>query len=58
MSRRSPLAAKVAAFEVEAKTVFGLARAMRPESIQATRQRMQRALQPGCFSHTAVFEQL
>jgi SRSO17 transposase len=45
-------------FEVEAKTALGLAEAMRPESIQATRQRMQRALQLGRFDHAQVFERL
>jgi SRSO17 transposase len=45
-------------FEVEAKTALGLAGALRPESVQATRQRMQRALQLGRFSHMAVFERL
>jgi SRSO17 transposase len=45
-------------FEVEAKTALGLAGAMRPESIQATRQRMQRALQLGRFDHAEVFERL
>jgi SRSO17 transposase len=45
-------------FEVEAKTALGLAAAMRPDSVQATRQRMQRALQLGRFAHEAVFERL
>lgn len=45
-------------FEVEAKTALGLAGAMRPESVQATRQRMQRALQLGRFDHAQVFERL
>jgi SRSO17 transposase len=45
-------------FETEAKTALGLAGAMRPESIQATRQRMQRALQLGRFDHEQVFERL
>jgi SRSO17 transposase len=45
-------------FEVEAKTALGLAGAMRPDSVQATRQRMQRALQLGRFDHTEVFERL
>src|SRR6185312_3430228 len=45
-------------FEVEAKTALGLAGAMRPDSVQATRQRMQRALQLGRFDHTQVFERL
>ncbi len=45
-------------FEVEAKTALGLAGAMRPDSIQATRQRMQRALQLGRFDHAEVFERL
>ena len=45
-------------FEVEAKTALGLASAMRPDSTQAARQRMQRALQLGRFPHDAVFERL
>lgn len=45
-------------FEVEAKTALGLAGAMRPDSVQATRQRMQRALQLGRFDHVEVFERL
>jgi SRSO17 transposase len=45
-------------FEVEAKTALGLAGAMRPGSVQATRQRMQRALQQGRFDHSEVFERL
>lgn len=45
-------------FEVEAKTALGLAAAMTPESIQATRQRMQRAIQLGRFDHAEVFARL
>ena len=45
-------------FEVEAKTALGLAGALAPESIQATRQRMQRAIQLGRFDHAEVFERL
>jgi SRSO17 transposase len=45
-------------FEVEAKTALGLAVAMSPSSVQATRQRMQRALQLGRFAHEQVFERL
>lgn len=45
-------------FETEAKTALGLAGAMMPDSIQATRQRMQRALQLGRFDHGQVFERL
>lgn len=45
-------------FEVEAKTALGLASAMSPGSVQATRQRMQRALQLGRFAHEQVFERL
>ncbi|MDJ0766820.1 MAG: IS701 family transposase [Myxococcota bacterium] len=45
-------------FEVEAKTTLGLACAMHPDSVQATRQRMQRALQHGRFSHDTVFSRL
>lgn len=45
-------------FEVEAKTALGMAAAMSPDSVQATRQRMQRALQHGRFAHHEVFERL
>jgi SRSO17 transposase len=45
-------------FECEAKTALGLAGAMRPEAVQATRQRIQRALQWGRFQHEQVFERL
>jgi SRSO17 transposase len=45
-------------FAVEAKTALGLAGAMQPEAVQATRQRMQRAVQLGRFDHTDVFERL
>lgn len=45
-------------FEVEAKTALGLAGAMNPDGVQATRQRMQRALQQGRFSHDEVFSRL
>lgn len=45
-------------FEVEAKTALGLAAALSPDSVQATRQRMQRAIQLGRFEHTEVFERL
>src|SRR5919205_4299345 len=45
-------------FEVEAKTALALAGAMTPESVQATRQRMQRALHRGRFDHAQVFERL
>lgn len=45
-------------FEVEAKTALGLAGAMNPDDVQATRQRMQRALQLGRFSHEDVFSRL
>lgn len=45
-------------FEVEAKSALGLAGAMSPGSVQATRQRMQRALAKGRFSHEQVFERL
>ena len=44
--------------EVEAKTALSLAAAMTPNRVQATRQRMQRALQLGRFSHTEVFQRL
>lgn len=45
-------------FEVEAKTALGLAAAMNPEGVQATRQRIQRALQLGRFEHSEVFARL
>lgn len=45
-------------FEVEGKTALGLAGAMRPDSVQSVRQRMQRALQLGRFEHEQVFERL
>lgn len=45
-------------FEGEAKTALGLAEAMTPESVQATRQRIQRAIGQGRFDHEAVFERL
>ncbi len=45
-------------FETDAKTALGLAAAMRPDSVQATRQRMQRAIQQGRFGHTEVFARL
>jgi len=45
-------------FEVEAKTALGLAAAMTPDSVQATRQRMQRAIQLGRFDHAEVFARL
>lgn len=45
-------------FEAEAKTALGLASALTPERVQGTRQRMQRALQHGRFSHEQVFERL
>lgn len=45
-------------FEVEAKTALGLAAARSPNSVQATRQRMQRAIQLGRFEHKEVFERL
>lgn len=45
-------------FNVEAKTAMGLATAMAPDSMQATRQRMQRALQRGRFAHEEVFKRL
>ncbi|MDJ0765748.1 MAG: IS701 family transposase [Myxococcota bacterium] len=45
-------------FEVEAKTAFGLASVMDPGSVQGTRQRMQRALQRGRFSHETIFSRL
>lgn len=45
-------------FEVEAKTAMGLATAMRPNSVEATRQRIQRALHRGRFNHERVFTRL
>ena len=45
-------------FETEAKTALGLAGALSPGSVQATRQRMQRALAQGRFDHGSVFGRL
>ena len=45
-------------FEFEAKTALGLAGALAPDSVQATRQRMQRALAQGRFKHEEIFERL
>ena len=45
-------------FGVESKTALGMAAALAPDGQQATRQRMQRALQKGRFSHTALFKRL
>ena len=45
-------------FQTAAKSALGLAAAMAPESVQATRQRMQRAIQKGRFAHHKVFERL
>lgn len=45
-------------FEVEAKTALGMAAAISPDSVEATRQRMQRAVQLGRFAHHEVFERL
>ena len=45
-------------FEAEAKTALGLAAVMAPEAVQATRQRMQRAIQLGRFDHSDVFARL
>lgn len=45
-------------FESEAKTALGLAGALTPGSVQATRQRIQRAVTQGRFEHEAVFERL
>lgn len=45
-------------FQAEAKTALGLAGVMAPESVQATRQRIQRAIQKGRFEHTEVFARL
>lgn len=44
--------------ESRAKTAMGLAIAMDPESVEAKRQRMQRALQRGRFGHEQIFERL
>ena len=44
--------------EVPDKTVFGIAARLAPNSTQAVRQRMQRALQRSRFSHDAVFERI
>jgi len=45
-------------FETEAKTALGLAGAMNPDAVEATRQRMQRAIQKGRFEHREVFARL
>lgn len=45
-------------FESEAKTALGLAGALTPDTVQATRQRIQRAIAQGRFGHEAVFERL
>lgn len=45
-------------FETEAKTAMGLAVARTPDSVEATRQRMQRAIQRGRFEHAEVFARL
>lgn len=45
-------------FESEAKTALGLASARAPDAVQATRQRMQRAIQRGRFEHSDIFSRL
>ncbi len=45
-------------FETEAKTALGLAGAISPDSVQATRQRIQRALQQSRFDHEEIFTRL
>jgi SRSO17 transposase len=45
-------------FQTEAKTALGLASAIAPDSTQATRQRIQRAIRRGRFEHTEVFARL
>lgn len=44
--------------DVGAKTALGLASMMSPDSVQAKRQRFQRALQRGRFQHSEVFARL
>lgn len=44
--------------EIPDKTVFGIASRLAPDTAQATRQRMQRALQRGRFSHEDIFRRL
>lgn len=45
-------------FESESKTVFGLASARAPNTVESTRQRIQRAIQRGRFDHSEVFARL
>jgi len=45
-------------FETEAKTALGLAGVITPHSVQATRQRIQRALQQSRFEHEEIFTRL
>ena len=45
-------------FDVKAKTALGLASALAPEAVEATRQRMQRALTQSRFEHEVIFERL
>lgn len=45
-------------FESEAKTALGLASSLSPESVQATRQRMQRAIARGRFDHSEVMSRI
>lgn len=44
--------------EMPEKTALGLAARLAPENVQAVRQRMQRAIASGRFSHETVFERL
>ena len=44
--------------EIPDKTVFGIATRLTPDSVQATRQRVQRALLRSRFEHTEVFERI
>ena len=44
--------------EIEGKTALGLATRLAPETVQATRQRMQRALARGRFDHDVVFARI
>jgi SRSO17 transposase len=44
--------------EIPDKTVFGIATRLAPDSVQAVRQRMQRALQCSRFAHEDIFERL
>jgi len=44
--------------EIPHKNLYGMAARLQPDSVEACRQRMQRGIQRGRFSHAAVFERL